>query len=340
MSIDHTAFDTEQLDLYRIIVRENATEEHIARARNGGDPRAQQAPCTAFGHSQPKISLATEIQHDSGEVDRAFSVGEPADHFSKLPYASLQALVRLRLWNPSDGKPDVHAFNTGQKRRSQTVHGAAQTAKKISQRRLGDSRCAERPRHDNCRSPFPRRTAPIQSRRQPGNQLLRSHFPHLARHTRQHGYPTATRILEPDPGGAAVPVRDDVSPVRDHRLGKVGFGDRPPSPHPGPSLMERLYDRFVTTHLAPKERGNGRLRHVIAGGTESTRGYDPVAPLEGLANGRGNGFRRIADSRAANNLHANRGQLPGEVSRIRVDGKAEEQLVADGDDFDLHRLSR
>ena len=134
-------------------------------------------------------------------------------------------------------------------------------------------------------------------------------------------------------------VRNNRGAFGNHRLRKIRFGYRTATPHPRPAFFERPNDSFVAIHSTAEDRGDRRFRHVITRRSETSSCDDTIASLERFANRGADLLRGISCSCPPGNLYADRRELARKVRRVCVDGKSEQQLVADGDDFDLQGTS-
>jgi hypothetical protein len=120
-----------------------------------------------------------------------------------------------------------------------------------------------------------------------------------------------------------------------HRLLPIGGGHRPledprePLFHPGEVLL-------VQHHAASEQRGDRRLREIVARRAQAAGRDHRARAIEPIAHGGGDRVSRIADGRPPRDLHAFGRERACEVRGVGVDRVAEEQLVADRDDFDVH----
>ena len=110
-------------------------------------------------------------------------------------------------------------------------------------------------------------------------------------------------------------------------------------PRPPPTL-ESSGNLLVHLHPAAEDAGDRRLGEIVAGGPKTTRRYHGTRSIEGLAHGRGNSVGFVTDGGAANYLGAGSRERARYVRRVRVYGKAEEELVTDGDQLDLQTTHR
>ncbi len=196
----------------------------------------------------------------------------------------------------------------------------------VGEQRLGDSRRAQRARA-NDRS---RRDA----RRESRQQRVGEHAAHLSRNAGEHRDPPAALILEPHAGRRPVAILELRRAHRHHRLLLVRRGERTVESRP-PALLHPAKVFLVELHSSAEQLGDRLLGEIVGGGAETARRDDGAAALERLADGALDRRGRVADRRPAHDMHSNRRERSRRVRRVRVDGEAEEQLVADR--HDLHR---
>jgi hypothetical protein len=99
--------------------------------------------------------------------------------------------------------------------------------------------------------------------------------------------------------------------------------------HPGKVL-------FVEAHAPAEERRDGRFGEIVARWTEAAGGDDGARAIERLANGGRDVLCHVADGGSSPDAYADRSQLARQVGGIRVDGESEEELVAYGDELNIH----
>lgn len=92
----------------------------------------------------------------------------------------------------------------------------------------------------------------------------------------------------------------------------------------------------VHAHALPKDRRNGRLGHVVGRGTEATGGDDSTGAFERVTHGRLDAVGVVAAGGSPYDAYAECRQLAPEMRGVGIDGESEQQLVADGDDFQFH----
>ena len=86
----------------------------------------------------------------------------------------------------------------------------------------------------------------------------------------------------------------------------------------------------------PEDRGDGRLREIVGGGAEAAGGDHGARAVERLPHrGRDLSGASPTVERRTTPIPARR-EFAGEVRGVGVDGESEQELVADGDDFDVH----
>ena len=172
---------------------------------------------------------------------------------------------------------------------------------------------------------------------QPRQHFLHQQSAHLARHAgEQHGNPAA-RVLDPQPRRGAARIGQDGRPLGQLRLGAVDGGHRPSEPLE--SGLDPRQQRVVHHQPFAEQFRDDGLRHVVAGGAETSgRQHEPGA-LECFGHGRADRLRPIGDGDAADDFGARRSQGAAQLGGVRVHGVPEQQLRADGDDFELHPLS-
>ena len=137
------------------------------------------------------------------------------------------------------------------------------------------------------------------------------------------------------PGRRAVAIREHGCAARNHDLRAIRQRDLAATALL-PERAERLPAFLVRHQLAAEQLGDRGSRAIVARGSEAAGGDDGAGPIERVAHG-GRDIRRVvADGCASNDRHANRRELAREVRGVGVDRVAEQQLVADGDQFDVH----
>ena len=97
---------------------------------------------------------------------------------------------------------------------------------------------------------------------------------------------------------------------------------------------------LVELHLAPEQLGDRLLGEVVGRRPEAAGRDHRAGAIERLADGRGDLGGVVADGGPPHDVHADRRERAREVRGVRVDREAEQQLVADRDDFDLRRRGR
>jgi hypothetical protein len=167
------------------------------------------------------------------------------------------------------------------------------------------------------------------------HQLVGKHPAHLARNPGKHRAPPPAVVLEPYARRGPVAIRENGGASRDHDLAAVREWNVA-APALLPQRPQCLPTVLVRHELAPEQLGDGRARAIVAGGPEAAGRDDGTGTVERFSNGSGNVRCIVADGRAADDRDANRRELACEVRRIGVDGVAEEQFVANGDQFHIH----
>ncbi len=201
-------------------------------------------------------------------------------------------------------------------------------AQSIGERRLGNVRRAERARtHD--------RRSGARTIAEPRRQRVCQHAAHLTRHTGQHGDPTTTFVLEPDARRGAMPIVENRRTFRNERLLPIALWHRV-TESLEPSRFEGAEYRIVHDHAAPEQFGDHGLRAIVGGWSESAGRDHGAGAIERIAHGRRNQRGIVAGSGATHDADADGRQLTREMRRVGVDREAEQQLVADGDDFEVH----
>ena len=98
--------------------------------------------------------------------------------------------------------------------------------------------------------------------------------------------------------------------------------------------------RFVQHHVAAEERRDGRLGEIVARGSKSAGGDDGAGAFQSVGHRCGDRLGGVAAGRPPLNLDTLGSEHSREMRGVGVDRITEEELVTDGDDFDLHRVSR
>jgi hypothetical protein len=106
--------------------------------------------------------------------------------------------------------------------------------------------------------------------------------------------------------------------------------------HAPEALPDLLDDRVIAHELAPEKLRNGRTSAIVGCGPESAGGDHRPGALDPIAHRLGDAIRIVADGGAMHDLDADLRERAREIGGVRVDGEAEQQLVTDGDYFDLH----
>ncbi len=91
---------------------------------------------------------------------------------------------------------------------------------------------------------------------------------------------------------------------------------------------------FVEAHVPPEQRGDGGLGEIVRRRPQSAGGDHGTGAVERFAHDGGDFRRHVADGGATCDLDADGRELARQVRGVRVDREAEQQLVADRDDFD------
>src|SRR5256886_10629995 len=197
----------------------------------------------------------------------------------------------------------------------------------LRQRRLRDSRRAHSPR----RYDAPRRALALHDARQ---HLLDQEAAHLPRHAReQHDHAAAT-ALHPEPRCGAAGVREHGSALGDFRLRSVDRGHG--SAHPLEARLD-IREELLVEHQAPLHQvGAHSLGQVVPSWSEASRGDHEAGPVQRLHDRRADRVGPIGHRRAARHLGPRGGERPAQLGGVRVDGVAQQQLGADGEDFQLH----
>jgi hypothetical protein len=91
---------------------------------------------------------------------------------------------------------------------------------------------------------------------------------------------------------------------------------------------------FVERHATSEQLGDRLLGEIVRRWTEAAGRDHGTSSVERFANGLLNRSRFVADSRASYDVHPDRRQCAREVRSVCVDRESEQQLIADGDDFD------
>ena len=92
--------------------------------------------------------------------------------------------------------------------------------------------------------------------------------------------------------------------------------------------------RLVELERHPVELGDGLLAHVVAGGAESAGGDHGPGPPQGVGDPVRDLLGAVGHRAPANDLHAYRGEGARDLGAVGVEGMAEQELVADGDELD------
>ena len=164
---------------------------------------------------------------------------------------------------------------------------------------------------------------------------LDSNAAHLARDAGQHRDPPATLVLEPDPGRRTVIVAQLARASGQHGLLAVRGGhlalEDPLEPllHPGEVLL-------VEHHAATEQRSDRRLGQIVARRSEAAGRDHPAGAVETITHGARDRGGRVTHRRPPRDLHPFGRERARQVRGVGVDRVAEQQLVADRDDFDVH----
>src|SRR5687768_17977771 len=127
---------------------------------------------------------------------------------------------------------------------------------------------------------------------------------------------------------------------RDQCLLEIRFRNAARATHLCPPVVKPAHNRLVADHLSAEQPRDGALRHIVRCRAKTSRGDDSFATLERFANCRRDGRRRVTYCRPTRDPNPNRRELAREMSRIGIDREAEEKLVSNRYDFDLHVFSR
>ena len=122
----------------------------------------------------------------------------------------------------------------------------------------------------------------------------------------------------------------------DHRLGAIRHWQLSRPAARLPARFERINDRFVEQHAAPEQRGDRRLGEIIGRWAESAAGDHCAGAFKRFSDSRRDLVGAIAHGRAAHHADPQRSGLACEEGGVGVDRVAEQQLVANGDEFDVH----
>src|SRR5262249_46146622 len=123
---------------------------------------------------------------------------------------------------------------------------------------------------------------------------------------------------------------------RHHRLLLVGGGKWTVEAFE-PALLHPTKVFFVELHRSTEQFGDRLLGEIVGRRSQSAGRDDGAAAIECVADGTLNRLWRVTDGCASNDLHPDGRERSRQMRGVGVDGEAEKQLVADGDD--LHRCA-
>ena len=165
------------------------------------------------------------------------------------------------------------------------------------------------------------------------------HPAHLARHAGEHRDPASLRVVEPEAGRGAVIVVEHARARGHHRLHE--FVCRHLRGVELPETFLNLRDnRSSRTSSRPNSFAMaGRVRSSAVGPSPPVVMTAPVRSIAS-AHGRRDAIRVVAHGAAMHDLDADLRERAREEGGVGVDGEAEQQLVADGEQLYLHDESR
>ncbi len=142
-------------------------------------------------------------------------------------------------------------------------------------------------------------------------------------------------MLQPEPGGGAVRVREHRRAARHHRLAPVDLRHRHPAPLE--AVADAIDDRFVEVERNLKQPRDGGSRDVVLGGAEPAGHHDQVGPSECRPQQLGELLDVVAGDQLEPHVDADFVEPLGDEQRIRIDAEGRQHLRADGDDTGSHR---
>ena len=239
--------------------------------------------------------------------------------------------LRVTLLEAPSGQAQIDTVGRGQIGERERADLRFDGPDPLGERRLGDARGAHGARQHDTPPPAP---AGRDASGDPRQDLLHQQAAHLARHAGQQHGDAAAPVLEPEPRCGAPRVGEHARPLGHLGLGAVDGGHGTAEPLE-PRLDARQQPLVQHQPLAEQLR-HDPLGHVVARGSEAAGGHDERGALERLGHRRADRVRPVGNRGAAGDLGARRRQGAPQLGGVAIDGMTEQQLRADGDDFELH----
>ena len=185
-----------------------------------------------------------------------------------------------------------------------------------------------------CDSPMPWRrqvratiSLPRPRASQPGQRLVVPHRTHLAGRAGQRDDDAALRPSNKPAGCRAVRIRQCFGRRDPPGLLEIDLGKGHPAPFEAvaePCLHLRVDRRFLAD-----EGGDRLARQVVGGRSESAGGHDEVRTAERGLERATDHLEVVGECLQPEDLHAPRGQVAGQLARVRVTCVADRDLAAD-----------
>ena len=103
-----------------------------------------------------------------------------------------------------------------------------------------------------------------------------------------------------------------------------------------PELSQLFPERVVEAQRPAEEGRDGGPRAIVRCGTQSAGGDDGAGASQRIAHRRGDLTGIITHRGPSDDRHADGPELARQPDRVGVDGQPQQQLIADGDDLDVH----
>src|SRR5450759_2373226 len=338
VALDVLGAYTQRFHLHVVVVGDDAAEKNIARPRNARDSLSQHPAGAALSDRELEPQGAESLEHDRREIRVILSISVrryPAPQFQNC---FLYEFFRPGTWESLRRDAKIYAGDSRQEGEGERSQLRAGLTQEIRSQHLRDRRFRDPGR---AQSPGEHYALSTLCARLDGRQyFLGQHSAHLARNTRNHRNPPALFVLEPDSGRRAVTVCENPRALGNLGLRAVGRGIIAVGKSRSPPLLERARDPFVQIHLAIEDFGDRRLGEIVARRSESTGRDHGAGPVESLAHRARNLLGLVAHGGAANDLNAGRSEDTRYVRCVRIYREAQEELVTDRDQLDLHRAQK
>jgi hypothetical protein len=331
---DSTGGHSQQPLLQSVGVGHDATDEVVAGAGHCSDALRDHAAGTALGERQGEAARAQRLAEHGGQVVGAVAVAPLADALTQDALALVEGERGLRgVQLAPAGQAQVFADARREERERQgeaAQRGAAggvrlqDVGEPLLDGRLRDARGAQRTADD--------RLGRTEARDQAGQHLVLDERAHLAGDTGKQDGGAERLVLEHEPGRGAAPVPQQSRAPRNECLVPVDGRHRDASHlEATPHLLQPI---LVQLERGAVQRGHDRLREVVVGGAEAAGADHGAAARQGSAHRLADGSLVVGDRGAARDAQPGVGQAGPEPCAVGVDGGAEQELGADGDDLD------